>query len=172
LYQASGRSEIVQNAAKSRVLIKDSANAIVYEATTTNDIFSIGTEVHVYVAVDLSVPSIVIAVDGVDLVAGGLMTVSTALIAGTGLIGHSRDQGVLATSTGTSIANVQIADWYFDPTQVVALSSFYSGGAPLDLTGVGSPYIRFGDGQSAADWNTPTNLGSATSLTIGSATFT
>jgi len=170
LYQAAGRTDIQQVAAKLRVIIKDSANATVYDATTTNNVFSVGTQVHVYIGVDLSVPSIVIAVDGVDLVATAAMTVSTSLIAGTGLVAHSRNQGVLAIDTGTSIADVQIADYYFDPTQVVALSSFYSGG-PLDLTGVGSPYIRFGDGQSAADWNTPTNLGSATSMVIGSATF-
>jgi len=179
IYVSSGRSIFSRTTAKMRLVIKDSANTTVYDATTTNDVFAAGVEVEVYIAVDLSAPSIVIRVDGVDLVASGAMSVATSLAAGNGLIAHSRDQGILALSTGTSILNCEIAQYWFDPTQVVAYSSFNDGSDPLDLTSVGSPYVWFGDDQTADErggntsqgWNDTYNLGSATSLAL-SGTFT
>lgn len=162
LYRAAGRTEIQMSAAKLKITVKDSINATVYEATSTNDIFTQDQECTIYVAVDLTTPSIIIEVDGV----APEMTITTAIATGNGLIAHSRDQAFFSQNAGGSILDAEISQVFFDPTQVIAASEFASGSSAENLSSVGSPWLYMGDTQSASDWNSGTNLGSGPDMTV------
>lgn len=179
LYSASGRTSITYNGTGNLVvIIRDSANSVVYSATSTSAEFSADVECRLYIAVDLAGPTISIKKNGSDVA----MTVSTSLVAGSGLIAHNRTTGILTAGSGlgTALADIQICDWFFDATQVIAETSFHSGGAAIDLSSVGAPYVRLGGAQTAdamsgntsQGWNDGHNLGSGGALTVGSATFT
>lgn len=95
-------------------------------------------------------------------------TNATAPIAGTVHWARSAQQsaiGTSATSVGTAIYTGTLGDFWVD-NQYFDLSSnistFYGGGTPPDLTGIGSPAIWLGGSMSTAQWNSGTNLGNMT----------
>ena len=167
LWDCSGRGAITMAGDKLTVFIKDSVNFTVYDATTTNAVFSLGTLVHIGIQIDLSAPSIEITINGV----APAMTGSTAIAAGNGLVALARTTGLLAYNTGASPVDAMVSDIYLERRAVVSLASLYNGGTPPDLSAVGSPYILLGDTQVASNWNAFENLGTAT-LVAGSGTFT
>lgn len=167
LYLSGGRSSIIVSTAKLAVVIKDSANTIVYDGVSTSDVFAATTRARLYIAVDLTVPSISIKIDGSTVT----MTDNTSIIAGNGLIAHSRPQDFFNAGGGTGKIDTQFAQVYFDPTQVIAETSLNSSGTEIDISAVGAPWLLVGNGQAATAINSGTNLGSGGTLTVGSATF-
>jgi hypothetical protein len=128
----------------------------------------------IYVAFDLSVPSVDIRVDGVAIP----MTDSTSLVAGTGLLRLNRLSGIMAGETGATPVNLEVAAFFLETGTVRAPTLFYDGGAK-SFDGIGSPQVYLGGGMTANEfsgnaaqgWNDSYNRGSIT-VTTASATYT
>jgi parallel beta-helix repeat protein len=151
---------------------RDSAAAVIYDATSTNVVFS--GEHTVYVALDLSVPSIDIRIDGSSVA----MTVATPLVSGTGLFRLARNSGIFATAPGTAPLSGDVSEFFLEAGAIRAPTLFYDGGAK-SMDGIGTPHVYLGGGMTADEfggntsqgWNDSYNRGSI-AVTTASATFT
>ncbi|MBL4590990.1 MAG: hypothetical protein JKY96_03415 [Phycisphaerales bacterium] len=164
-YAVSGRSSIVIVNGKLKVVIRDTSGTVIYDATAVAA-FLTATFYHIHIDASMTgTPTVDINVNGATWDMGTPATSPT-----TGTIDHTRSSyGLLASTGGTDIPDMEFSDYYMDHSQSISVGSFYSG-APLDISSVGSPEIFFGNTQLATNLNSGTNLGSAT-VTVGSATF-
>lgn len=143
--------------------IRDSSKTQVLLINTTSAL-STGTVYHIYVTVDLSVPSYTWEIDG----STPATSTSTSLAAGTGSIGFAGKFSVFSSSTGSNKFKGKVTDFFFETGAIRANSLLYNSGTPLDLTSLGSPTILLGDsmtaderdGDTAQGWNDYYNIGS------------
>lgn len=164
----SGRGFIGLSNAKLTVAVRDSAGTYVYNSTSTNDVFTIGTLAHVQVTVDLSVPSLSIKIDGSDVV---MDTDPSTIVAGTGVVDFDRGYYLLGNG-GSFMLDGEISDFIIDDS-VISNATLYNGGTPPDPTAaIPTPVVLLGATMVASDWNSGTNLGTAGSFTPSNTGFT
>lgn len=172
----STRIQIHMLGAKLGVMIKDSANTIVYEGNSTGNVFTIDTACHIEVSINLSTPEIRINKNGVGIA----MTPSQTIRAGNGLVHMtSITHNLFNEGGGANTLYAKITDLVFDPTQFLADGALYNGGTPPDPTTFSAAAIILGGdmtadargAEAAQGWNDGYSLGSISSLTVGSGTF-
>jgi hypothetical protein len=143
---------------------------------TSNETFALDTAYDIYVALDFTGGGSISAYsNGVALTLTGTTSLTATLEY------KSSDDYWFGSDTGIGYsANIRQAYVWADfrSTANLGPSSFYSGG-PLDLSGLAQPTIWRGhlmtanaeSGDSGHGWNDAYNKGSATSITINTATY-
>lgn len=110
--------------------VKDTTGTIVGDVTSTVD-EPLDVAAHHYIAVDLSVPSLVWKRNGVDVT----YTATTPLSSGTGLV--SRDGALyLAGQTGTAMEYADVSIYY---GSIASAAELYNAGTPPDPRTIGLP---------------------------------
>ena len=118
------------------------------------DPIPLGELVHVYVAIDLSVPSAILRINGVAVP----IVEVVPIIAGSGVLNLDEPLGILSTSTSGNRFDGQVHDLYVDSKQVRGYQSFISGGGlPLDISSFTDADILFTN--NAAAWEAAANEG-------------
>lgn len=174
LMKIGGRGYIAQQAKKLRVVVIDSANVTLVSATSVSDVFAINGYYRIQVDVDLTVPSLVVTINGSTVAMDASITSS-----GTGLIPFNRGTGLLSNDIGTDTVHMKVADVALWTGTTISPSTLYNGGTPFDLATVGgTPKVLMGgpmkadadaSGDAAKGWNDGFNRGSIT-VSIPSAT--
>jgi hypothetical protein len=170
----NGRGVIRSTNGVLNIQIDDSANTTVYTANSTTAVLLGSTTKTLYIAVDLTVPSVTIEIDGV----APSMSVTVGPNAGNGLIGMNIASGILARDSALEILSAKVSEIFLQAGTILDPNLFYDGDH-LDMDGVGTPHIYLGggmeadafNGNSAQGWNDSYNRGSIT-VTTQSATFT
>jgi hypothetical protein len=152
------------------VLFFDSAGTAVYAATSPVGAISALAKQHLYVAADWSTgsPTVVVRINGTLIT----MTPTVGPIVGNGSLRPARAHEMFRTAT--TILNAEFSDYYFayHSAAMQGYAAFYNGGTPPSLTGVGSPQLRWGGTQTAANLNAGQNLGGGGTVTVTTGTFT
>lgn len=161
---AQGFDLFVGSGGQVQMQVFNSAGTSIYNATSAAGVLSAGVLFHIFATYDGNTATPFVAVNGSTIA----MTPSTGPL--TGALRPNRAHEVLA-GAGTA-ANCQVGDFWLEYGAATrSLSTFWNGGTPPDLTGIGTPQIYLGGAMRAVDWNAGTNLGSAV-MTVTSATFT
>jgi len=139
------------------VQIKDSASATVYSSQSTNVEFSTGTQYHLFIQVDLGVPSLEIKIDGVNVTMNANVSTITA---GTGTLRSASPMLFNRSANGRQIDG-EVADVILDRAATFSAATLYNSGTPPDLDTVGSATVKLGglmtaderDGNTSEGWN-------------------
>lgn len=175
LFKISGRGSIQRVAGQIKVVVVDSANTTLLDATSSGSPFTTADiDYAVQVDIDLTVPSVVVTVNGSTVTMGA--SISSG---GTGNLPFNRLTGLLNDGTGAQIMTSVVKDVALYTNSTESPATLYNGGTPFDLSTVGTPKVLLGGTQKADDlggnaaqgWNDGFNRGTIT-LTVGSATFT
>jgi hypothetical protein len=158
------------------VLFFDSAGTAIYTATSPAGTISAASKQHLYVSANWTTQTVVVRVNGVAIT----MTPTVGPIAGTSSLRPNFAHEIMWT--GTTVMTADFSDYYlaYHSGNLQGYAAFWNGGTPPDLApivaaqaaaGIGSPQLRLGGAQTAANLNAGQNLGSGT-ITVTTGTFT
>lgn len=149
------------------VTLNDSTATSVYIAASAAGVITASAKQHLYVSADWTTQTVIVRIDGTLIT----MTPTVGPIAGSGSLRPNRVHEVL--SNGAAVTDAQFGDFWlaYSSAALLGHDTFYNGGVPPDLTGVGAPHIWLGGDLTAANLNAGGNKGSST-MTVNSGTFT
>ena len=154
LFNPSGSNALYLNNGQITMFWKDSAGTVA--ASLTGPTLVVDTEYFIEVVADLGSGgngSVNVQVDGTDYTA--------TMAANTGLWNVDVNTSFLANNPGGSAVDVEISELFFSTT-AVAVGDLWNGGVKGNLAALAghTPEIYFGNGMSAAQWNSATQQGS------------